>query len=1383
MGNPSPPTQLTHLFTVSSEFDSENLRMAKKNPENVVAEIGKQLAQQSRPSKQFIVKSLRQAASVLLELEQLSSLKPFINPLTHSLIKHGLLRHKDKDVRLLVAVCFCEIIRVLAPDPSFEDNVFKDIFELFISMFMELADTASPYFSRRAKILETVATLECCRRMLDLRCDYLILKMFTTFFSVIREEHQQSLTKGILSIMSLILNEEEETPQALLELILQNLLNKGESQGFISPFFWLAVALDKTVIVPLQTDQVDIRIKAVSLIGRLLAVHKAHDFHGYHDLFVELLKRFSDKSADVRISVIHAVKRCYLANPSGIESHKVLSCLGGRLLDPDASVRVAAVSVVCDLGKFNLKKFPDVLVTQATDRLRDKMTLVRKEALRKLLEVYREYCSKCYDGQMPLDGCYEQIPCKVLVLSLDKNLKEFRPQYLELLLAQDLFPASLPGQDRMGHWIYLYSLFTPAHVKALNLILCQKKRFQSEMRGYLSLRIKEKGIHMEEVNSRTRDACAKMSATFVNSTKVEECFCKLNELKDTCILFPLMQLLDEPALLNGKSIRDKYLKDVGEKHSLFEFLELLSLKCSNNIFSSEHIHHILDHVSGSRCRGNHVEESAFNLLSLGMKGSLGAPVKVLLCDREVTGSSPWSGLLPKWQGKASLYYTLMDAVRNFPLLLRDSEDQFKKLILEEDSTASEKLLLILAKLGPSISMELSQVYPLLERLCLEGTRAQSKAAVSIIVSSLGFSEESLLVDLCQKLVESLHRGWKIPTALQSLGCILQHSFLSFQQHVEEVTLYIREQILDIYGLKTLVKSVLPKKGTHGGEYIGHLMDFLSKVLLAGEFACGTSACESDVAHMRLAAAKCILRLSRRWDLHITPHIFHSTIMIAKDTSPSIRKAFLDKTYKLLKRHVASSKFACAFVLAAMDCIKDLQDASLKYLVEFVKEYGREANVCLPSSKEGSITDSPEYIVVFLLHALAHDAEFPSIHSHDEEQFAKFCRPLILVLHVFVNPQHFDGNLSIVNKTFLHLRSIFRAIRRAEDAVHPEKSLELHVLADIGIFTLNLIQPDDIDLSHAVGLVLLPSSLYRTSTTRKINEESCSRREFVNEEFVRKLAHVYECSFSQVSSSSFLHAKSLSKGRVQGQNVIYSLSSKQADMLKDLKTQTKIVAKEMSRTRVLEACPKVKKQKNLDGASVIKEFDADGFQKFEHQPGSKSSNLELFGMESDISTQDFDVSLSVSQNESTKKSSYESTTAPQLSNVNLHHACSSDGSNVSFLGQRDAKKKCVRNAAETIDTDAGEGTAETQGTVNSRREILLDKTNSFTVALYAVNGLPKNCQPKSCAGNRVLEIPASDISDANMDAMGVFGDLGGWLGKDSSEEEDKVVECCKVGGGI
>lgn len=70
------------------------------------------------------------------------------------------------------------------------DPVFfsKDIFILFLNMFKELSDTASPHFLRRVKVLETVARCKCCVIMLDVDCHDLVLEMFKIFFSSVRLE-------------------------------------------------------------------------------------------------------------------------------------------------------------------------------------------------------------------------------------------------------------------------------------------------------------------------------------------------------------------------------------------------------------------------------------------------------------------------------------------------------------------------------------------------------------------------------------------------------------------------------------------------------------------------------------------------------------------------------------------------------------------------------------------------------------------------------------------------------------------------------------------------------------------------------------------------------------------------------------------------------------------------------------------------------------------------------------------------------------------------------------------------------------------------------------------------------------------------------------------
>lgn len=62
----------------------------------------------------------------------------------------------------------------------------QDIFRLIINIFEDLADTNSPFFTRRSKILETVAALKCCVIMLDIGVEDLVLRMFEVFFNVVK---------------------------------------------------------------------------------------------------------------------------------------------------------------------------------------------------------------------------------------------------------------------------------------------------------------------------------------------------------------------------------------------------------------------------------------------------------------------------------------------------------------------------------------------------------------------------------------------------------------------------------------------------------------------------------------------------------------------------------------------------------------------------------------------------------------------------------------------------------------------------------------------------------------------------------------------------------------------------------------------------------------------------------------------------------------------------------------------------------------------------------------------------------------------------------------------------------------------------------------------
>lgn len=82
------------------------------------------------------------------------------------------------------------------------------MFKLIISLFADLADTASPFLSKRVKVLETVAQLRCCVIMFEIDCIDLVHEMFNIFFSAVRfrstSSHFTSLCQLFYCILSLL---------------------------------------------------------------------------------------------------------------------------------------------------------------------------------------------------------------------------------------------------------------------------------------------------------------------------------------------------------------------------------------------------------------------------------------------------------------------------------------------------------------------------------------------------------------------------------------------------------------------------------------------------------------------------------------------------------------------------------------------------------------------------------------------------------------------------------------------------------------------------------------------------------------------------------------------------------------------------------------------------------------------------------------------------------------------------------------------------------------------------------------------------------------------------------------------------------------------------
>jgi sister chromatid cohesion protein PDS5 len=67
---------------------------------------------------------------------QSSSLLDALNALNKSLVQITLLKHRDKDVKLLIGFCFIEVLWILAPDPPFSDENIK-VFNSYAPLLLE----------------------------------------------------------------------------------------------------------------------------------------------------------------------------------------------------------------------------------------------------------------------------------------------------------------------------------------------------------------------------------------------------------------------------------------------------------------------------------------------------------------------------------------------------------------------------------------------------------------------------------------------------------------------------------------------------------------------------------------------------------------------------------------------------------------------------------------------------------------------------------------------------------------------------------------------------------------------------------------------------------------------------------------------------------------------------------------------------------------------------------------------------------------------------------------------------------------------------------------------------------------------------------------------
>ncbi|XP_041998535.1 uncharacterized protein LOC121748320 isoform X2 [Salvia splendens] len=166
----------------------------------------------------------------------------FLQPAKEALITRDLIGHSELDVRVSVASCISQIIRITAPDEPYGEGDMKEFFYIANRAFGMFPCMYGRAYSKAVSILHTMSFSESCLMMLDLELHDSILHMFHLFLGGIRTEHPYEVFINMEKIMTMVIHNNvdyDEFSLVLVKTLLNNL--RKENQNVAPVSFKLAV--------------------------------------------------------------------------------------------------------------------------------------------------------------------------------------------------------------------------------------------------------------------------------------------------------------------------------------------------------------------------------------------------------------------------------------------------------------------------------------------------------------------------------------------------------------------------------------------------------------------------------------------------------------------------------------------------------------------------------------------------------------------------------------------------------------------------------------------------------------------------------------------------------------------------------------------------------------------------------------------------------------------------------------------------------------------------------------------------------------------------------------------------------------------------------------
>lgn len=841
----------------------------------------------------------------------------------------------------------------------------------------------------------------------------------------------------------------------------------------------------------LQSDDVEVRFRAVKLFGRILAAPGstvAEDYGHYLDQF---LRRFSDKKPEIRVEMVSWGSMFLTRNSDqGLKvAEEVVKHIYARLQDFEEKVRLASVSAVCDIAEASPRLIRVDALERVSDRMLDKKGSVRHLVMKRLASVYRTYVSRYADMDPPESDSerFDWIPAHLLKGCAHADIQHHA---VEPILA-DLFPQRLSMERRSFFWVRALWKQDEHARRALAFLLRTKVQVRKDMQEYLTLRQKLRSSQQSQaegdgesqggVSEALSCSFANLGRHFPDPQKAALCMEKLHVMKDGNIFRGLSSLLKvETSATDSQAITEDILKRIGSKHPAYEWTRSLLVKIVQQPFGREHVCKLLDFVSSS------VASKDKGIMSLA--GSALEHLVQLACSAPNT-----------FHGTAK---KLLD-------LISHRNEAFVTAACKIAAHAIE---------CSCIGAHQDKFCARLKLLCVEGTRTQAKHAALTLgkLANTTSGGQEHLKDVFLGIVSAIEDDElldsNLPGVLSTIQIVSQQMPGLFMVHLNCIESFIVEDLLkrklpkvkqsrgassistvaelQAWGLKALAKSCgrpaapLRSKVQDGSRanFVQRVLKVLRAALSQPDVQTSRIHSSADLTHLRAAAGKAVLVIARTDHAAVTPDLFISTSLLMSDAPRDIMR----KVQHGIVKHGLAQCYAVPLALAAYSSdatiLKAAQE-SLSLIITHVRR--RAANIKataaenMPVSVDSAaisrtlLIHTAEFMMPYLIYLLANHPDLPSKEMgtiDDGSAYHPFERAIKFTIAALVNGTSGECTPAVCK--------MMRQLKSTVNAVNADKSYGIYVLSDIALLILHqMATQKGWDTRPYPGQVALPRAFF------------------------------------------------------------------------------------------------------------------------------------------------------------------------------------------------------------------------------------------------------------------------------------------------------------------